>query len=109
MAQLMPLPLTVSCSSKIQIGFTFRVPAYPGCPKKEAVKWLYNVLLFCWQVISGVIGSAVGAILRWIETLSHLSSSPTESLGGVFSCVMVSVCLRCERNTGAVDIKVGCF
>ena len=40
MAQLMPLPLTVSCSSKIQIGFTFLVPAYPGCPKKEAVKWL---------------------------------------------------------------------
>jgi len=39
-AQLMPLPLTVSCSSKIQIGFTFRVPAYPGCPGKEAVKWL---------------------------------------------------------------------
>jgi len=28
MAQLMPLPLTVSCSSKIQIGFTFLVPAY---------------------------------------------------------------------------------
>jgi len=30
MAQLMPLPLTVSCSSKIQIGFTYLVPAYPG-------------------------------------------------------------------------------
>jgi len=40
MAQLMPLPLTVSCSSKIQIGFTFLVPAYPLCPGKEAVKWL---------------------------------------------------------------------
>jgi len=40
MAQLMPLPLTVSCPSKIQIGFTFLVPAYPGCPGKEAVKWL---------------------------------------------------------------------
>ena len=40
MAQLMPLPLTVSRSSKIQIGFTFLVPAYPGCPGKEAVKWL---------------------------------------------------------------------
>ena len=40
MAQLMPLPLTVSCSSKIQIGFTFLVPAYPGCPGKEAVEWL---------------------------------------------------------------------
>jgi len=34
MAQLMPLPLIVSCSSKIQIGFTFLVPAYPGCPGK---------------------------------------------------------------------------
>ena len=29
-AQLMPLPLTVSCFSKIQIGFTFLVPAHPG-------------------------------------------------------------------------------
>ena len=27
-AQLMPLPLTVSCFSKIQIGFTFLVPAH---------------------------------------------------------------------------------
>jgi len=40
MAQLMPLPLTVSCFRKIQIGFAFLVPAYPGCPGKEAVKWL---------------------------------------------------------------------
>jgi len=44
MAQLMPLPLTVSCSNKIQIGFTFLVPAYPGCPGKEAVKWLLLLL-----------------------------------------------------------------
>ena len=29
MAQLMPLILTVSCFSKIQIGFTFLVPAHP--------------------------------------------------------------------------------
>jgi len=33
-AQLMPLPLTVSCFSKIQIGFTFLVPAHPGSPDK---------------------------------------------------------------------------
>ena len=38
MAQLMPLSLTVSCFSKIQIGFTFLVPAHPGCPGKRAVK-----------------------------------------------------------------------
>ena len=38
MAQLMPLPLTVSCSSKIQIGFAFLVPAHPGGPGQRAVK-----------------------------------------------------------------------
>jgi len=38
MAQLMPLPLTVSLFSKIQICFTFLVPAYPGSPGKRAVK-----------------------------------------------------------------------
>jgi len=35
MAQLMPLPLTVSCFSKIQIGFTFLVPAHLGSPGKR--------------------------------------------------------------------------
>jgi len=38
MAQLMPLPLTVSCFSKIQIGFTFLVPAHLVSPGKRAVK-----------------------------------------------------------------------
>jgi len=28
----------ISCSSKIQIGLTFLVPAYPGCPGKKAIK-----------------------------------------------------------------------
>ena len=37
-AQLMPLPLTISWSSKIQIGFTFLVPAHPGSPGQRAVK-----------------------------------------------------------------------
>ena len=38
MAQLMPLPLTVSCFSKIQIVFVFLVPADPGSPGKRAIK-----------------------------------------------------------------------
>ena len=37
-AQLMPLPFTVSCFSKIQIGFTFLVPAHLGSPGQRAVK-----------------------------------------------------------------------
>ena len=38
MAQLLPLPLTASCFSKIQIGFTFLVPDHLGSPGKRAVK-----------------------------------------------------------------------
>ena len=38
MAQLMPLPLTVSCFSKIQIGFTFLVPAHQGSPGQRVIK-----------------------------------------------------------------------
>ena len=38
MAQLMLLPLTVFCFSKIQIGFTFLVAADLGTPGKRAVK-----------------------------------------------------------------------
>ena len=38
MAQLMPLPLIVSCFSKIEIGSTSLVPAYQGSPGKRAVK-----------------------------------------------------------------------
>jgi len=38
MVQLMPLPLAVSCFSKIQIGFTFLVPGHPDSPGQSAVK-----------------------------------------------------------------------
>ena len=37
-AQLMSLPLTVSCFSEIQIGFTFLVLADPGSLGQRAVK-----------------------------------------------------------------------
>jgi len=47
MAQLMPLPLTVSCFSKIQIGFTFLVPAYPGSPGQKAVKRVCVCVCVC--------------------------------------------------------------
>ena len=48
MAQLMPLPLTVSCFSKIQIAFTFLVPlnvcvcvcVVPGQPRTT---WMKNI------------------------------------------------------------------
>jgi len=54
MAQLMPLPLTVSCFSKIQIGFTFLVPAHLGSPGKGPLNgrvcvfaFQHNVTVYC--------------------------------------------------------------
>jgi len=41
MVQLMPLPSVIKTVIKIQIGLTFLVPAYPGCPGKEAVKRVF--------------------------------------------------------------------
>ena len=65
MAQVMPLPLTVSCFSKIQIGFTFLVPAHPGSPGQRAVK--RGCVCVCVIIISmlpRLCWSAVGWIRR---------------------------------------------
>ena len=51
MALLMPLPLTVSCFSKIQIGFTFLVPAHLGSPGKRAVKRVCCTVCEQWAVV----------------------------------------------------------
>ena len=66
MAQLMPLPLTVSCSSKIQIGFTFLVTAYPGSPGKEAVKCMVVVVVtHGWSMRAG--NGALGLHILTLE------------------------------------------
>ena len=46
-AQPMPLPLTVSCFSKIQIRFTFLVPAHLGSPGQRAVKCVCVCVCVC--------------------------------------------------------------
>ena len=46
MAQLMPLPLTVSCFSKIQIGFTFLVLAHRVVPDKGPLNGCVCVFVF---------------------------------------------------------------
>ena len=64
MAQLMPLPLTVSCFSKIQIGFTFLVSAHPGSPGKRAVKGVC-VCVLCIKHFFIVFIKCVVALLIW--------------------------------------------
>ena len=60
MVQLMPLPLTVSCFSEIQIGFTFLVPAHPGSPGKRAVKRVCaSRVVLCLQSVENIGGQKV--------------------------------------------------
>jgi len=54
MVQLMPLPLTVSCFSKIQIGFIFLVPAHLGSPGQRAVEWVCECAKVWWYHNNGM-------------------------------------------------------
>ena len=63
MAQLMPLPLTVSCFSKIQIGFTCLVPAHPGSPGQRAVKRMC-MCVYCYTDSHGCARSSVTVYAR---------------------------------------------
>ena len=56
MAQLMPLPLTVSYFSKIQIGFTFLVLAHLGSPGKGLLNGCVCVCVehFC-KIVTGCL------------------------------------------------------
>jgi len=70
MAQLMPLPLTFSCFSKIQIGFTFLLPAHPGGPRKRAVKRVCVCVMsvsdvFLFTVLQNFSHSAESNLLKW--------------------------------------------
>ena len=71
-AELMPLPLTVSCFSEIQTCFTSLVPAHPGSPRKGPL----NVcVLLSWQ--------ATYSLSRpwWSASRWHLRGNPSAPPG----------------------------
>ena len=69
----MPLPLAVSCFSKIQIGFTFLVPAHPDSPGKRAVKRVCVCVCVC-VVRSNTTRCAV---CRWWPTVHATDTTST--------------------------------
>jgi len=105
MAQLMPLPLTVCCFSKIQIGFTFLVPAHLGSPGKRAVKWV----CVCVCVRACVRLTHTGGI-QWIDCWCvplFLASYSFQATSRVFL-------LRCSHhhnslNTDSTGVDTMCF
>ena len=73
MAQLMPLPLTVSCFCKIQIGFTFLVPAHLGSPGQRAVK---RVCVCVWLKDQLKLVKELGRRLERIEDIGCSQFKP---------------------------------
>jgi len=90
MAQLMSLPLTVSCFSKIQTGFPFLVPAYLGSPRKRAVKrvyiqslinrWFLELLCLFPGRVPSIIGSRILFAVLFSSIVSKHSQEPLKPL-----------------------------
>ena len=63
MAQLMSLPFTVSCFSKIWIGFTFLVPVHPGSPGQRAVELVCVIQII---IITNLVGLFLQIVLLYL-------------------------------------------
>ena len=68
-AQLMPLPLNVFCSSIIQIGFTFLVPAHLGSPRQRAFKHVC-VCVLCIKFCQLLHACAIQSLQTAYESLT---------------------------------------
>ena len=78
-AQRISLPLTVSCFSKIQIGFTFLVPAHPGSPGQRAVKRMC-VCCVLYQAKQKLSTAGVNSLALLIKKLLIIVSRPSRLL-----------------------------
>ena len=108
MAQLMPLPPTVSCFSKIQIGFTFLVPAHLGSPGKRSVKRVCVVLCPVGCCIQGQVSPSVMPVVC-ASPLVHTSAVymicglwPV----GVITCSQSGIQLLLVRADWFIDTKL---
>jgi len=81
--QLMPLPLTVSCFSKIQIGFTFLVLANPGSPGQTAVKRVCVCTLVL-MLLAFNINCSVAVVNEHAQNHTNSSQMPITTANGTY-------------------------
>ena len=102
MAQRIPLPPTVSCFVKTQIGFTFLVPAHPGSPGQRAVKRVcvqgsrktsarWQTAQLCYHYVSAWVFASLrkcvtAHILHWkcLFTVTDVGFGATATGTGIF-------------------------
>jgi len=80
-AQLMPLPLAVSCFSKIQISFTFLVPAHPGSPGQRAVKWVWLCVCVVNNMLQIFRKAAYKLVKREADTINVTGDNLSDFVG----------------------------
>jgi len=98
MAQLMPLPLIVSGFSKIQIGFTFLVPAHLGSPGKGPLNGCVCVCVCMYVIAFSALTLLVG------RQEGHPACKKLSSVCVcVCVCMYVCVCLQCFDAVGWVS------
>ena len=110
-AQLMPLPLTVSCFSEIQIGFTFLVLAHLGSPRQRVVKWVCvrACVRACLYHVQGSTAKHFDTeLLLWLYWHQKFSDCPSHCsqcmkllpLHWVNICItnFTTVCMKCILN-----------
>jgi len=116
MAQRIPLPLTVSCFSKIQIGFTFLVPAYLGSPGQRAVKRVYVYCLFISHASPLILFSTLFlTYLFWLVNacfccvrFSFFHASPRDWLGKLSPKWPILCRVGCKTTTQSMNQSLIC-
>ena len=82
----------ISCFIKIQIGLTFLVPAYPGCPGKEAIKWAsvchicsYSITIFAahYYVVNVLISNVIISLFCGVVLVRNIQCCPYAQIENV--------------------------
>ena len=116
----MPLPLTISCYSKIQIGFTYLVPADPSSPGQRAVKRV--CVCVCVFVSTTSVASSLGGDLLTVSSDPSTRGLSTTVTGvrlptHVPSCIVTgstvvlttrTLILRCAGGSNEQDALDDC-
>jgi len=111
--QLMPLPLIVSCCSKI--CFTFLVLAHPCSPRQRAVKWVcvFSKLHFCKMTINilfRVLGIQILIILECVDLcLPTFLVTAAFALHSSYSALLPTLCVRTTTPGYSVKCRNNCL
>ena len=106
MARLMPLPLTVSCFSEIQISFISLVPAHPDSPRKGPLNVCVCLIILVIQhrlFLCGLFTSVGWLLLLFGAFSRRCSTCGREGRRGQMSSVQ---CRSSSQHLGSEHVPV---